>query len=126
MDTLERFIHSVEAHSNLGDIYYNLKHYGEAIKECKHVIRINSDSAEVYYNNMGVAYKELMSFNEAIESYKKAIMIDPYFAEPHLGLGVVYVEIGNKDSALAELNILEDLDAEKAMELSKLMDKVIN
>jgi hypothetical protein len=41
----------------------------------------------------------------------------------HYNLGVAYLVTGDKDSALEEYKILKTLDAEKANELFKLIDK---
>jgi hypothetical protein len=45
------------------------------------------------------------------------------FALAHYNLGVVYLATGDKSSALEEYKILQTLDAAKANELFKLINK---
>jgi protein O-mannosyl-transferase len=111
-----------EAHCNLGFAYGNLGRYQEAIESYKQVIRIKPDFAEVY-NNIGFAYGKLDRYQEAIEACKKAIKIKPDYADAHYNLGVAYLEMGDKNSALAEFNILKSLNSELANNLFKKINK---
>jgi Flp pilus assembly protein TadD len=48
---------------------------------------------------------------EAIESFKQAIRLDPDDAKAHYNLGVIYVHLNDRDSALEQYKILESLDS---------------
>ena len=111
-----------EAHSNLGFAYGNLGRYQDAIEAYKQAIRINPDYAEAHCN-LGAAYGKLGRWQEGIESCKQAIRIKPDFVLAHYNLGVTYLVAGNKGLALEEYKILKTLDAEKANELFKLINK---
>jgi tetratricopeptide (TPR) repeat protein len=60
---------------------------------------------------------------EAIEAYKQAIRIKPDYAEAHYRLGLVYLLIGNKSSALDQYKILKNLDNDSANQLFNLIYK---
>ena len=111
-----------EAHSNLGITYGKLGRYQDEIESYKQAIRIKPDYADAHYN-LGVAYYKLGRYQDALESYKQAIKYNPDLAEAYYNLGVAYLAIGNKDLALVEYKILKALDAEKANELFKLINK---
>jgi tetratricopeptide (TPR) repeat protein len=111
-----------DAHYNLGITYYKLGRYQDAIESYKQTIRIKPDYAKAYIN-LGVTYYKLGRYQDAIEAYKQAIRIKPDFADVHYTLGVAYLVTGDKESALEEYKILKTLDAEKANELFKLINK---
>ena len=54
---------------------------------------------------------------EAIESYKQAIRIDPDFALAHANLGLTYLLLNDRGSAMQQYKILKKLDTEMANEL---------
>ena len=63
------------------------------------------------------AYYETGKYKEAFESYKQAIRINPDDAEAHFFLGVAYISLSDRDSALKQYAILNRLDTELANEL---------
>jgi len=73
--------------------------------------------------NYGVAYADLGMHKEAIEAYKEAIRINPDDARAHYNLGVLYILLNDRSSALEEYNILKDLAPHLANELFNLIYK---
>lgn len=71
----------------------------------------------------GVAFKKLGRHNEAIDAYKQAIRSNPDYAKAHYNLGVAYLGLGDKSSALDEYKVLNELDKESADTLFKLIYK---
>ncbi len=59
--------------------------------------------------------------DKEIESYKQAIRIDPDNAIFHYYLGIVYVFLNDKGSAIEQYKILKNLDSELANELFNIM-----
>ncbi len=54
-------------------------------------------------NNLGVIYHKTLGLNEkAIERFKEAIRLEPNFPDPHLNLGMLYLEDGRDDLAQRE------------------------
>jgi Flp pilus assembly protein TadD len=107
---------------NLGVSYEDLGRYQDAVETYKQVIRIKPYYADAYVN-LGVTYYKLGRYQDAVEPYKQAIKIKPDFALAHYNLGVDYLVIGDKGAAVEEYKILKTLDAGKANELFKLINK---
>jgi tetratricopeptide (TPR) repeat protein len=111
-----------DAYFNLGNAYGSLGRWQEAIEAYKQGIRLKPDLAEAH-NNLGVAYGKFGRGIEAIDAFKQAIRIKPDDAEAHYNLGYAYLAIGDKNSALAECNILKSLNLEFANNLFKEINK---
>jgi tetratricopeptide (TPR) repeat protein len=111
-----------EAHYNLGVSYEDLGRYQDAVGAYKQAIRVKPDYAEAYIN-LGITCYKLGRYQDAIETYKQVIRIKPDYAEAHYHLGVAYLVTGDRGLALEEYKILKTLDAEKANELFKLINK---
>jgi tetratricopeptide (TPR) repeat protein len=113
---------NADAHLFLGDCYADLYHYEEAIRGLKEAIKTNPDDA-AQYSELGNLYSYLGYPEEAIEAYKQAIKIDPSMLEVRYNLAKVYLEIGEKNLAWNECEILQNLDEETAKELRDFMDQ---
>jgi protein O-mannosyl-transferase len=111
-----------ESYYNLGVAYDDLGRRQEAMEAYRQAIKIKPDYAASYLN-LGVTYYRLGRYKDAVEPYKQAIKIQPDFVLAHYNLGVAYAVAGDKNSALEEYKILKTLDAEKANELFKLINK---
>jgi Flp pilus assembly protein TadD len=83
----------------------------EAIRAYKRALQLRPTSAEAF-NKLGDAYFFANRFNEAINSYKEAARVQPSQPEAYYNLGLAYLEIGDRESALAQSKLLEPLDAE--------------
>jgi tetratricopeptide (TPR) repeat protein len=111
-----------KAYLGLGVVYGKLSRPAEAIEAYKQAIKIEPDLAEAY-NNLGVVYGRLGRWPDAIEACKNAVRIKPAYAEAHANLGNAYLAIGDKNSALAEYNILKSLNSELANNLLNQINK---
>ena len=124
-NSITLFSHAIEvtqnnylAYNNLGVAYDALGRGTEAIDAYRQAIRLKPNYIRAC-NNLGVAYGNLDRSVEAIEAFKQAIEFKPDLAEAHYNLGVAYLAIGDKNSAMAEYNILKSLN-------SQLTDKLLN
>ena len=65
------------------------------------------------FNEIGFAYRKSQDFDNASKYYQKALSLDP----EHLGAieyqGELYVDLGQKENALKNLEKLRDLVGEK-------------
>ncbi len=113
-----------EAHFGLGYAYGDAANWREAIASFKQAIKLDPDNdamgALAHFGLCG-AYFNLGMYKEAIESGKQSIRIDPDVALVHYGLGLAYLGLNNKSSALDQYEILKKLDTELANGLFNLI-----
>jgi tetratricopeptide (TPR) repeat protein len=113
---------SAEAYYNLGRAYVKLGRGTEAIDAYKQAIKIRPDLAEAH-NNLGRMFANNDRWPEAIDAYKQAIKIKPDLAGAYYNLGLAYLAIGDKSSAMAEVNSLKSLNLEMANNLFNQINK---
>jgi tetratricopeptide (TPR) repeat protein len=111
-----------EALNNLGAAYGNLGRYQQAIEAFRQAIKIKPNYTDAHYN-LGNAYSKLSRRQDAIEAYRQAVKLRPNYAEAHNNLAYSYLAIGDKNSAMAELNILKSLNSEMANKLLNQINK---
>jgi tetratricopeptide (TPR) repeat protein len=83
----------------------------EAIRAYQRALALRPNSAEAY-NKLGDAHYYASRFHLAIEAYKHAARLRPEQPEAYYNLGLAYLEIGDRESAMAQSRTLEPLDAE--------------
>jgi len=71
-------------------------------------IRVDSNNAELR-KNLGVAYFNIGSYLEAVKALKQALQLNPDDADTHYFLGLVYIELKDKELALQEHKALQEL-----------------
>lgn len=113
--------HTYEAY-NQAQIFIDKKKYEKALPYLEIAIKtdISSLKARAYFN-IGFCYDKLKTYSKSIEAYKQIIRINPDCAEVHYSLGVAYLLIRDRDSALNEYKILEELDIDLANKLFDLI-----
>ena len=104
------------------------KDYDKAIRKLKTLTTASSTDftrADVY-NELGFAYRKSDDFDNAAKYYKKALELDP----EHLGAieyqGEMYVDLGQKDNALSNLELLKTLVGEKNSYYKELNNYISN
>ena len=109
----------------IGSLYRQMGQHNEAIEAYRELIKIARSARDVAfaYIEIGVSYKSMKRTQEAIESYKQAAKAMPNMAEAHFALGEIYLDLGDKDSAMKEIDILKVLDQPMANELLKRIRK---
>ena len=118
---------NINAHRFLADHYFYSDRDEEAIKTYKEIVRIIPNDLDAQID-LAFMYDCLGRFEESAQAYREAIRIDPTDADIWTDLGDVcvsgeaYLQIGDRDSALKQHNILKTLDPELATELYDLMD----
>jgi len=109
------------AHNNLGLILLNEGRTDEAIWHFRESLKAKP-SYVLAWLNLGVAYKQVREFQAAIDAYRWVLQFDPGNPQALYVLGLIYVEMGDKERAL---EIYQNLmgsgstDAPKLLELIK-------
>ena len=83
----------------------------EAIKAYRRALQLKPASADTY-NMLGDAYYYGAHFDEAIDAYRQAVRLRPDQAEAYYNLGLAFLEIGDRESAMAQSRLLEGIDAD--------------
>jgi len=69
------------------------------------------------YLKLGIGYYDIGKYKEAIKALKQSIQIQPGNARAHYYMGLNYLVEGNKDAAVAQYDILKELDENYAKKL---------
>jgi tetratricopeptide (TPR) repeat protein len=109
------------AYERLGARYSRSRKYNEAIEVFRQLAALKPGDANVP-NNMGLAYFELGKFPEASEAFRQAIRLRPDFGQAYYNLGKCLLAMGNRDGALEQYNILQNLDQDWAERLDGLIN----
>jgi len=88
-------------HAKLGDIYYDLALFGEAIEEFKKAINLRPTFVDII-TKIGITYREKGLYNEAIREFMKSKEINPRYMPARINLGITYYMKGFVDLAVTE------------------------
>lgn len=108
-NAIERNPKRVEAWIEVGFCMVKQGKTDDAIKALQRAIQLKPDSAEAW-NNLGDAYYHATRYPEAISAYQQAVKIAPNMAEARYNLGVTYSEMGDRDAAIVQSRLLEQVD----------------
>jgi tetratricopeptide (TPR) repeat protein len=107
---------------NLGWCFNDMQRYAEAGEQLSEAVRLKPEDAEAHIE-LGFAYLKLSRLPLAAGALQTAIQLKPQAPLGHYYLGLVFVEQRNRNGALAQYQILQRLDPEKA---KQLYDRVQN
>lgn len=108
-----------EAYINLGNVYFILGNYNEAIDSYNYALKNNHNNT--LYNKIGTAYFILGDYDKAIDAYKKAVNTGQTSPETHFNLGLLYFLAGNNEEAFNEYVKLTKVNVELAESLFDLL-----
>ena len=109
------------AYERLGSRYLRSKKFAEAVEVFRQLSTMKPGDA-VAPNNLGEAYVELNKLTEAQESFRQAIRLKPDFAKAYYNLGKCLLTMGNRDGALEQYNILQNIDQDWAEKLGAIIN----
>ncbi|SDH72572.1 Predicted O-linked N-acetylglucosamine transferase, SPINDLY family [Paraburkholderia steynii] len=104
-----------EAYATLGNAWFGLYHYDEAIENYLRSVTLADDDAEVQHN-LAVAYLKTTRADDALTFARKALELKAGSARMHINLGDVLRSLGDLDAAAASYRsaIERSPDAEAA------------
>jgi adenylate cyclase len=91
-----------DAYMRLGNILTFAGRPEEAIGLIEKAMRLNPHYPPLYVLVLGDAYRFTGRYEEAMAAYKRALTRNADFLLPHIGLAVVYSELGREEEARAE------------------------
>jgi tetratricopeptide (TPR) repeat protein len=82
----------------------------------------------VAHYNLGYALTQAHKHQQAIACYKQALALKPDFAEAHHNLAVLYLQRGDRSSALEQYHLLQSIDYAMSQKLFQIIfhDKILN
>jgi tetratricopeptide (TPR) repeat protein len=108
---------------SLGAAYGFQGRLDDKIAACKQAIKLKPDYADAYFT-LGSALGKRGQYKESAEVLEKGVKLEPDSVEGHFSLGLSYACLGDRTHALTEEGILTRLDAGRAKDLRKLIDKL--
>ena len=111
----------VSAYERLGLRYMRSRKFAEALEVFKQLQSLKPGDA-IAVNNMGEALVELTRLPDAAESFRQSIRLKPDYGKAYYNLGKCLLAMGNKDGALEQYNILQNIDADWAEKLNALIN----
>lgn len=88
-------------HFRLGDQYYDLGRFKEAIAEYKKALKLRPRFPDIT-TRLGIAYRENGDLDAAIKTFIKAQKINPKYLPAFIHLGILYYMKGFVDMAIRE------------------------
>ncbi len=109
------------AYERLGNRYFRSKKYSEAVEVFKQLSSLKPADASAT-NNLGEAYLEMNSSMKLWNSFRQAIRLKPDYGRAYFNMGKCLLAMGNRDGALEQYNILQNLDPDWAEKLNSLIN----
>lgn len=107
-----------EAQVALGSLNMKLNHYDEALIANKQAVLLNltPEVKAAAYRAIALIYFRRDQFQEAVEPFKQAIALAPQ-GSLYLNLGLTYLKLGDKTSALEQHRLLKERNSILAQQL---------
>lgn len=131
---LNRAFVDADSYFRLGMAYLALSDYSSAIDPLKQALygvkanvledrtKSTPGPGEAEINDaLGRAYYGTGSYRQAVKAFENAVRLKPNFASAHYGLGLSYLEVGDKRSAEKEEKALRKLNARLADRLAGML-----
>lgn len=131
---LNRAFVDADSYFRLGTAYLALSDYPAAIDPLKQALygvkaKLMEDRTKAIagppeseiHDALGRAYYGTGSYRQAVKAFETAVRLKPDFASAHYGLGLSYLEVGDKRSAEKEERALRKLNARLADRLAGML-----
>lgn len=112
-----------DIYNNLGFIYETEENFIKAIGCYRSAIRIKRKNPDAL-NNLGEIYFKMGVYPEAIKAHEQVLSFKPDDAKAHYCLGLVYLDLKDKQLVKKQAEILENLDRTMADDLTDKLNSV--
>lgn len=113
-----------EAQVALGDLNMKLNRYDLALNAYKQAVLVDltPETKAAAYRAMALIYFRRDQFKEAVEPFKQAIALAPQ-GSLYLNLGLTYLKLGDRTSALEQQRLLKEINSILAEQLLKRINE---
>lgn len=131
---LNRAFVDADSYFRLGIAYLALSDYSSAVDPLKQALygvkakvledrtKSTAGPSEAEINDaLGRAYYGTGSYRQAVKAFETAVRLKPDFASAHFGLGLSYMEVGDKRSAEKQEQVLRKLKSRLADRLAGML-----
>ena len=108
----------VKARANLGELYLSQQRLPEAEEQFRRLVAIQPDSRG--YLGLGMVRWHRGDAKEAERFFKESASLDPSIPQPHIMLGLLYLELGRNAEGESELRKALERDPANKATLSAL------
>jgi tetratricopeptide (TPR) repeat protein len=98
-----------DAHGNLGDLYFDLALYDDALEEYRKALKLRPSFVDII-TKIGITLREKRAFDEAIQMLMKAKQTNPKYILAYIHLGITYYMKGFLDLAMEEWESAQRID----------------
>jgi tetratricopeptide (TPR) repeat protein len=99
---------NIAARYSRGYTYQKLRKYDKARKDYKHILEQSADHKQANYNMGYLQYLDT-NYRKAVTRFDKVLKKDSAHLKAHLGKGLCYQELGQKQAAKRHLNRVVDM-----------------
>ena len=96
-------------HARLGDLYYALGLYEEALDEYRKALTLRPNLVDIMIK-IGITLREQGTLDEAIRIFMRVKEVHPRYSQAFIHLGITYYMKGFVDMARSEWEALKELD----------------
>jgi tetratricopeptide (TPR) repeat protein len=105
--------HSEEFCTDLGNAFFGLRHFEEAVDQYEKALAFETGSAEAH-NNLGAALAGCGRIGEAMAHFQRALEIKPDHAEAHINLAAALAGCGRIGEAMAHFQRALEIEPDHA------------
>lgn len=102
-NTLDPYIKGrlANQHAELGNVYYDLGFYNEAIDQYKTALKLGPNFSDIRIK-LGIAYRDKGKYDKAAKEFLTALEKTPHYIPASINLGITYYIQGRKKLAVSE------------------------
>jgi len=112
-----------DVYNNLGVIYETEEDFIKAIGAYRSAIRIRRSDSDAL-NNLGETYFKMGVYPEAIKAHEQVLSFKPEDVRAYYCLGLIYLDLNERELVTRQCEILEDLDKMMAADLTDKLHRL--
>lgn len=125
IEVIKRDAKNIKAYEGLGKLYADNDQKKEAQQIFEYLLKLGAESADLYINIANLAW-ENENLDEAKTYYLKSLSLDGAKVVARVNLGLVFGELGDKESATQQFRAALSLEPKNPRYLDLLIESAIN